>query len=106
MVSKAAYPRLWDAIGTIWGAATSTTFTLPDLRGRALYGAGTSVALAATDGRAVGSRGPNHHHTFAGSVSVSVSGGTSGVGDHTHTFALASPNYVSVQQGTAASQSR
>lgn len=38
-VSRTTYARLFTAIGTEWGAGDGvTTFTLPDLRGRALFG--------------------------------------------------------------------
>lgn len=35
---RASYPRLFAAIGTTYGAADSTHFTLPDLRGRVVVG--------------------------------------------------------------------
>ena len=39
-VSRTAYPSLFAAIGTLWGAGNgSTTFNLPDFRGRFLAGA-------------------------------------------------------------------
>jgi len=56
------YPKLHDIIGATWGPQTATTFTIPDLRDRTLFGAG-SFLLAATDGLAAGSRGPLHRHT-------------------------------------------
>jgi hypothetical protein len=69
-------------------------FKLPDLRDRALYGAGSVVGLAATDGRAAGSRGgPIHRHSFnqtsggAGSHSHSFSGSTDSQGNHNHNIA-------------------
>ena len=65
-VLRADYELLFDAIGTTWGVGNGTsTFNVPDLRDRALYGAGSVVGLAATDGRAAGSRGgPIHKHNF------------------------------------------
>jgi len=57
------YDKLFAAIGVTWGSADATHFNVPDLRDRALYMAGSSVALGATDGLATGSRGgPFHHH--------------------------------------------
>jgi microcystin-dependent protein len=56
------YPKLHEIIGATWGAETGTTFTVPDLRDRTLFGAGI-LALAANDGQAYGSRGPQHRHT-------------------------------------------
>lgn len=32
--SRTAYPKLWQAIGALYGSANSTTFKVPDLRGR------------------------------------------------------------------------
>lgn len=86
------YPLLFSRIGVAWGAGDgSTTFNIPDLRDRALYGAGGAVAIAQTDGVAFGSRGgPSHYHNFnqtsggGGDHSHSISGSTSGVGDHSH----------------------
>ena len=88
-ISRTDYELLFQAIGVTWGAGNGTsTFNVPDLRDRALYGAGTSSASRLTDGRAVGSRGgPYHHHYFGGrpltvaaptSHSFSVSGNTGG----------------------------
>lgn len=53
-VSRTTYAALFDAIGTTWGAGDgSTTFTLPDLRGRAVFGKdnmGGSAASRVTSG--------------------------------------------------------
>ena len=86
------YPLLFTAIGVAWGAGDgSTTFNIPDLRDRALYGSGGRVGIAETDGVAFGSRGgPNHHHNFnqtaggGGDHSHSVSGSTDSQGNHFH----------------------
>jgi long-subunit fatty acid transport protein len=46
-VSRTANAALFAAIGTTWGAGDgSTTFNVPDLRGRAPIGAGTGCYLA------------------------------------------------------------
>jgi microcystin-dependent protein len=66
-VSRTTYATLFSAIGTIYGAGNgSTTFTLPDLRGYFVRGAGTN-----TDGSASGSFGVKqadefkaHTHTY------------------------------------------
>ena len=95
---RADYPLLFAAIGSSWGAGDgSTTFNIPDLRDRALYGAGGIIGVAQTDGVAFGSRGgPNHHHYLnqtansQGSHSHSFSGSTSDPGNHAH----APPNSV------------
>ena len=53
-VSRATYATLFAAIGTTWGAGDgSTTFNVPDIRGRATIGAGTGTGLSA---RAVGTQ--------------------------------------------------
>lgn len=47
-VSRTTYGRLFDAIGTTWGTGNgSTTFNVPDLRGRAVIGVGTGTGLTA-----------------------------------------------------------
>jgi microcystin-dependent protein len=54
-VSRAEYPALFGAIGATWGAGNgSTTFRVPDLRGRAPIGAGTGAGLTARPLGAVG----------------------------------------------------
>ena len=46
-VSRATYAALFTAISTTWGAGDgSTTFNLPDLRGRSIIGAGTGTKVA------------------------------------------------------------
>ena len=62
-LSRAAYPLLFAEIGTVWGSDDGATFKVPDLRGRALYGAGGELALGATDAQAIATRGPKHRHT-------------------------------------------
>lgn len=78
-VSRTAYARLFAAIGTTYGAGDgTTTFNLPDLRGRVPLGVGTlaadTYALANTGGEArhvlttaeVAAHthsGPSHTHT-------------------------------------------
>jgi len=94
-ISRADYELLFQAIGVTWGVGNGTsTFNVPDLRDRALYGAGNLIGLAATDGRAAGSRGgPYHHHYFGQSSDgggghshgFSFSGQTGGGGTHNHT---------------------
>ena len=45
-VSRATYSDLFSAIGITWGAGDgSTTFNVPDFRGRVLVGAGTGSGL-------------------------------------------------------------
>lgn len=42
---RATYPRLFNAVGTAWGAADGTHFNVPDLRGKAGIGAGAGAGL-------------------------------------------------------------
>lgn len=47
-VSRTTYSALFAAIGVVWGAGdTTTTFNVPDLRGRATIGSGTGPSLTA-----------------------------------------------------------
>jgi len=55
---------------------SSSTFNLPDLRGRAPFGFNSAdtnakvTSLAANDGGAIADRSPSHHHTYTiGNVS-------------------------------------
>lgn len=66
-ISRTIYAPLFSAIGTAYGVGDgSTTFNLPDLRGRVPTGKGTNAtvnALGNNDGVAVGNRRPKHRHT-------------------------------------------
>jgi microcystin-dependent protein len=66
-VSRSTYSELFAAIGTTYGAGNgSTTFTLPDLRGRVVVAVGSNgdvAALGQTDGAAEPSRSPLHTHS-------------------------------------------
>lgn len=66
-ISRTTYPILFSIIGTSWGTGDgSTTFNLPDLRGRTTIGDGTGTAGGAT-AHAFASTGgdermPSHAH--------------------------------------------
>lgn len=61
-VSRSTYSALFNAIGTAFGAGDgSTTFNLPDSRGRAPIGAGTGSGLTA---RTLGASGGEENHTI------------------------------------------
>lgn len=66
-VSRTTYAALFGVIGTSYGAGDgSTTFNLPDARGRVSVGQGTHGdvnSLSDNDGVAVGNRSPKHKHT-------------------------------------------
>lgn len=75
-VSRTAYAALFTALGTTWGAGDgSTTFNLPDLRGRTPLGAGTGPALTA---RTLGQVGGEEAHLLTASES--------GLPAHAHTY--------------------
>lgn len=59
----AAYPKLYEALGTSWGPLTNgnANFQLPDLRGKTLIGAGTGAGLTA---RAIGQSLGAESHTL------------------------------------------
>lgn len=65
-VLRTTYSTLYGVIGTTYGSADGTHFTLPDLRGRVAVGLGTNAlvnALANSDGVVVGNRRPKHRHS-------------------------------------------
>lgn len=82
-VARGTYPALYALLGVTYGSGDgSTTFNVPDMRGRAAVGLGTNAdvaALGANDGVAVGSRRPKHNHTNGLSASHNLS-----LPDHTH----------------------
>jgi microcystin-dependent protein len=101
-VSRTTYAALFAAIGTTWGVGDGvTTFTVPDLRRRALVGSGGTGT--GTLGNALGNVGGaetvniSHQHGFtpAGTLDTVASGPTAASGGaaftvttngHTHTF--------------------
>lgn len=70
------YKRLWDLFGTGHGAGNgTTTFNLPDYRGRVLIGLGTYAPNASSnDGQAEADRGLDHKHN------VTIANHTHGLG--------------------------
>lgn len=78
-VSRTTYADLFALIGTTYGAGDgSTTFNLPDMRGRAPWGKGINAAvdtLGDNEGATQSIRGPQHYHNVATS-------GTAGGGFH------------------------
>lgn len=72
-VSRTTYSVLFNYLNGLTPALPfgngdgSTTFTLPDLRGRTPYGEGehTNVDIMGdSEGQAIATRGPHHHHRF------------------------------------------
>jgi len=55
VVNQSDYPKLFAAIGSVYGVVDPVTFSLPDCRGRSTMGAGTGVGLTArTTGQKLG----------------------------------------------------
>jgi microcystin-dependent protein len=85
-VLRATYSALFTLIGTAYGAGDgSTTFNVPDLRGRVPVGKGSHAnvdVLGDNDGSALANRQPGHRHTVTDpghqhGVSIYNSGGGS-----------------------------
>lgn len=72
-VSRTTYATLFALISTSFGAGDgSTTFNLPDFRGRVPVGVGGSHSVGATDGQATATnRRPEHRTTNGLGLSVS-----------------------------------
>lgn len=73
-VSRATYQALFNAIGTTWGAGDgSTTFAVPDFRGRAPIGAGTGAPAGTLTNRVLGTSGGEEAHILGnGEIPVQV----------------------------------
>lgn len=90
-VSRSTYAALFVAIGVAFGSGDgSTTFNLPDLRGKFAVGktaTGYGNVLGGTGGSA-DAVAISHTHTVTstGTNTINVSGTTSTDGDHFHTF--------------------
>lgn len=85
-VGRDEYPKLFAAIGTLWGSGDgSTTFNLPDLNGRACIGKG-SRDIGATGGSETHTltvnEMPSHAHTMDSSGTCT----TTGTGAHRHSL--------------------
>lgn len=91
-VSRTTYSALFAKVSTLHGAGDgSSTFNLPDYRGRALVGRGTNAdvdTVGKSDNASVGSRTPWHNHLVPahdhGASTGSSAPGTNSVGDHSH----------------------
>lgn len=82
LVSRTTYAALFAVISTGYGVGDgSTTFGLPDLRGRVPVGVGTNAsvnALNANDGVAVANRRPQHRHTAHNHVTNALGNAVNG----------------------------
>ena len=106
--SRTTYAALFAAIGTTWGVGDgSTTFNVPDLRGRAPIGVGQGSGLTnRTLGSKLGEEG--HANTLAENGTHTHTGGlhahTGGLHSHTggaHTHGVPSTTGTSVGYGRA-----
>jgi microcystin-dependent protein len=102
-VSRNLYAALFSVIGTTYGAGDgSTTFNVPDMRGRLARGVNGSYALASTGGADTVNliatdlpyhghnvTDPTHQHTYqyGGGINVISSGGTAVAGANPNTGA-------------------
>lgn len=96
-VSRSTYADLFAAIGTTYGIGDgSTTFNVPDLRGRAVFGkddmGGTAASritagVSGINGASLGAAGGDerlHAHSHTGTVSVNDPTHTHGQSPHGH----------------------
>lgn len=118
-ISRTTYSVLFDLIGTAYGAGNgSTTFNIPDLRGRIPMGAGTGLGNGSSGtgaptgtsltARSRGAWGGGETHTLTSGelASHSHSAGTLTIPAHTHdsgTLAMASHTHSFTPSGTVSS---
>lgn len=119
-VNRADYPNLFAAIGTTFGACDgSTTFNLPDLRGRVPAGkdnmGGTpanrlTTAGSGVDGPTLGAAGGSQAHTLttaqmpAHAHTATDAGHSHGVTDPTHAHTVYDPGHSHTYDRITASQ--
>lgn len=109
--SRVDYKALFDVIGTTWGVGDgSTTFNVPDLRGRTPIGAGTGSGLTA---RTLGQSGGEethilttaelavHNHSHVHTVTTSSGAGGSTVLTTTTGTGTATANLVQTDASNA-----
>ena len=99
-ISRTAFAALFALIGTTYGAGDgSTTFNLPDLRGRALFGKDDMGGSAASRVTAAGS-GINGTTLGATGGAETVTLATSQIPSHTHANALSDPGHTHPVSGS------
>jgi microcystin-dependent protein len=106
LINRTTYSRLFNAISTTYGSGDgSTTFALPDLRGAAPRGSGTSSGytqnVTVTLGAKTNDGVENHSHTFNETPNFGYSlGGSGGYGAFQTYGALASSFTLGVSVGS------
>lgn len=94
--ARTDFANLYSVIGVAFGAGDgTTTFNVPDLRGRMPMGAGAGAGLTA---RALGARGGEESHVLGVGEMPSHA---HGVSDPGHAHALADPTHAHAMQGRA-----
>ena len=95
-ISRVTYAALFAAIGTTFGAGdTTSTFNIPDYRGRVIMAAGQSTAVGATAHNAGDKIGSETHTHSVPSTAINMSGAIAAVSAHSHN--LSTNGYASVQ---------
>lgn len=100
-VSRTTYATLFDTIGTTYGSGNgSTTFNVPDLRGRFPMGAGTGTGLNASGTGAPSgtSQTARTRGAWGGEETHLLTSGESGLPSHTHDSAVGS-GFVNITSG-------
>lgn len=93
---RSDYPDLFAVIGTIYGAADGTHFTLPDMRSRSPIGAGTGSGLSTYS---LGAIGGEETHTLTTAETPTHTHSDSG---HTHVEGNAAPTAITIGAGLPA----
>jgi microcystin-dependent protein len=97
-VSRSTYSALFSAIGVGYGPGNgSTTFNLPDGRGRTLVGLGAHAdvnTLGNNDGITLGNRSPRHNSTNNLTLPNHIHSHSLTLPNHTHTHSFALPAHV------------
>jgi microcystin-dependent protein len=87
-VSRTTYAVLFAVTGTVYGVGDgSTTFNLPDLKGRVPVGVGTATGAAGATAHTLGQKAGEETHALTALESgVNQNGSTATEGSHFHTF--------------------
>lgn len=80
-ISRVDYAALYQVLSTTYGVGDgSTTFNLPDLRGRVPIGGGTATGAAGATAHALASKGGEETHALTGSEAVAHRHGMTAAG--------------------------